>query len=47
MYVDPYVTVSVQLPDHIFMNTQDEYDEEAERRNSVLAGNMAEWWDKI
>lgn len=47
MYVNSYLSVSVQLPDSIFMNVEDEYEEEAERRNSILAGNMAEWWDKI
>jgi hypothetical protein len=47
MYMDPYVSVSVKLPDSIFMNTQDEYDEDVDRVNSVLVGNMAEWWDKV
>lgn len=47
MYANTYVVNSVMLPDSIFMNAQDEYDEEVDRMNSVIVGNMAEWWSKV
>lgn len=37
----------VTLPDTLFLDNNDFLDEDTEKRNSVLAGNLAEWWDKI
>lgn len=47
MYMNAQAATYVTLPDTLFIDGNDLYDEETERVNSVLAGNMSQWWDKV
>ena len=48
MYMNSQAATYVSLPDSLFMDSDSLYDEEENNaRNTVLAGNMSDWWDKI
>ena len=40
-------TTFVSLPDSLFFDTDDAYSEDEDKRNTVLAGNMSDWWDRV
>lgn len=37
----------VVLPDQLFINQDDILEEDEERRTNVLAGNLADWWNRV
>lgn len=47
MYSNNQAATFVTLPDAIFLDDDVLLDEENERRNGVISGNLASWWDKI
>lgn len=46
MYIDSKTATFVSLPDTLFMD-EDTFLEEQENTNSVLSGNLSEWWNDI
>ena len=47
MYLNNQAATFVTLPDTLFIDSDDIYNEENDRVNSVLVGNMSQWWDKV
>ena len=47
MYKESQGVTFITLPQELFMETDDILEEEQERKNSVLAGNLSDWWDKV
>lgn len=46
-FMNYHGTTFVSLPDSLFFDTDDAYSEDEDKRNTVLAGNMSDWWDRV
>lgn len=47
MYMNSVVSNTIMLPDSIFTNEFDLFDDEESRKQSVLQGNLRNWWDQV
>jgi hypothetical protein len=49
MYSNSQASTFVTLPDYLFTDddSNDYIDDESTQTNTVLAGNLSEWWNKV